>query len=90
MIVLLDYNVVSVTFFTLLTKANKLTNMQKKSEDTTGKNFQEAMLLGCFKHVYIRRILQTESFINSSATFSLTFRFTRKPCEPTTGRFGEL
>lgn len=40
MIVLLDYNVVSVTFFTLLTKANKLTNMQKKAKKQRGKIFK--------------------------------------------------
>lgn len=49
MIVLLDYNVVSVTFIYTTHKSKQINkHAKKKSEETTGKNFQEAMLLGCF------------------------------------------
>lgn len=48
MIVLLDYDVVSVTFICTTHKSKQINKHAKKSEETTGKNFQEAMLLGCF------------------------------------------
>lgn len=49
MIVLLDYNVVSVTFIYTTHKSKQINkHAKKKGEETTGKNFQEAMLLGCF------------------------------------------